>query len=311
MHIALVGIGEIALDQHVPALTASPDWELSATVSRAGSVDGIPAFTDFAQMLEERPDIRVVSLCLPPIPRFDYAAMAIRAGRHVMLEKPPGATLSECHTLEVMARAKRLSLYATWHSREAGMVASAKAWLKGKTLRNLHITWKEDVRRWHPGQEWIWEPGGLGVFDPGINALSIVTEILPDPIHLKTATLEVPENKQAPIAAKLDFFHPHGARVSADFDWRQEGEQTWSIDAETDQGILRLWNGGARMAIDGIEVKPSGRDASELSGEYPRLYQKMARLVESGNVDVDLSPMRHVADAFTLGRRETVAPFIE
>lgn len=311
MHIALVGIGKIAIDQHVPALTASPDWELSATVSRAGAVDGIPAYTDFAQMLDERPDIRVVSLCLPPIPRFDYAAMAIEAGRHVMLEKPPGATLSECHTLEAMARAKRLSLFATWHSREAEMVAPAKAWLKGKTLRNLHITWKEDVRRWHPGQEWIWEPGGLGVFDPGINALSILTEILPDAIHLKSASLQVPENRQAPIAAKLDFHHPHGAGVTADFDWRQEGEQTWCIDAETDQGVLRLWSGGARMAIDGIEVKPSGRDVSELSGEYPRLYQKMARLVESGNVDADLSPMRHVADAFTLGRRETVAPFVE
>ena len=34
MKVALVGIGKIALDQHVPALTASPDWELAATVSR-------------------------------------------------------------------------------------------------------------------------------------------------------------------------------------------------------------------------------------------------------------------------------------
>jgi len=262
-------------------------------------------------MLEERPDIRVVSLCLPPVPRFEYAAKAIEAGRHVMLEKPPGASLSECHTLEAMARAKRLSLYATWHSREAAMVASAKAWLKGKTLRQLHVTWKEDVRRWHPGQDWIWDPGGLGVFDPGINALSIVTEILPDAIHLKSANLEVPENKQAPIAAKLNFFHPHGAEVTADFDWRQEGEQTWCIDVETDAGSLRLWDGGAKMAIDGGDVKASNHAAAELSGEYPRLYQKMARLVESGNVDVDLSPMCHVADAFTLGRRETVAPFIE
>lgn len=311
MHIALVGIGKIALDQHVPSITASSDWELSATVSRAGSVDGVPAYTDFAQMLDERPDIRVVSLCLPPVPRFDCAAMAIEAGRHVMLEKPPGATLSECHTLEVMARTRRLSLYATWHSREAEMVAPAKAWLKDKKLRHFHVTWKEDVRRWHPGQDWIWESGGLGVFDPGINALSIVTEILPDSIHLRSANLLVPENRQAPIAAKLDFYHPQGAVVTTDFDWRQEGEQIWTIDAETDEGTLRLWNGGANMAIDGAEVKAADSASAELSGEYPRLYQKMARLVESGNVDVDLSPLRHVADAFALGHRATVAPFIE
>lgn len=40
MKIALVGIGKIALDQHVPALAASPDWDLAATVSRHGKVEG-------------------------------------------------------------------------------------------------------------------------------------------------------------------------------------------------------------------------------------------------------------------------------
>ncbi|KHQ51814.1 MULTISPECIES: Gfo/Idh/MocA family protein [Mameliella] len=308
MEIALVGIGKIALDQHVPAIAASPDWDLAATVSRKGSVDGVESFTDFAELLERRSDIRVVSLCLPPVPRFDYAAAAIAAGRHVMLEKPPGASLSECHRLIDMAQAQRVSLYATWHSREAPMVAAAKAWLADKTLRRLQITWKEDVRRWHPGQDWIWEPGGLGVFDPGINALSILTEILPDAIHLTDATLEVPENKQGPIAASLRFAHPAGAEVGAVFDWRQDGDQIWTIEAETDRGRLELHDGGARMVIDGIE---QSADGPALAGEYPRLYARMAQLVASGGSDVDLSPMRHVADAFLLGRRETVAPFHE
>jgi hypothetical protein len=43
----------------------------------------------------------------------------------------------------------------------------------------VEIVWHEDVRKWHPGQQWIWEPGGFGVFDPGINALSIATRIFP------------------------------------------------------------------------------------------------------------------------------------
>ena len=47
-------------------------------------------------------------------------------------------------------------------------------------MKRLLVTWKEDVRHWHPGQQWIWEAGGFGVFDPGINALSIVTKIMPD-----------------------------------------------------------------------------------------------------------------------------------
>ena len=96
--ICLVGIGKIAIDQHVPAINASPDWALAATVSRSGAIDGVQAFDDFDQMLAET-DIPVVSLCLPPVPRYAYVAKAIAAGRHVMLEKPPGATLAEVHML--------------------------------------------------------------------------------------------------------------------------------------------------------------------------------------------------------------------
>lgn len=309
MKIALVGVGKIALDQHVPAIAGSPDWELGATVSRHGSVDGIEAFTDLDDMLAQRSDIRVVSLCLPPVPRYQAASAAIRAGRHVMLEKPPGATLSECHALEALARQNRVSLYASWHSREAAGVAGAKAWLADKTLRKLTVTWKEDVRRWHPGQAWIWQPGGLGVFDPGINALSIVTSILPDPIHVSSAVLQVPENCQTPIAASVSFFHPGGAEVSAEFDFLQEGEQTWTIEAETDQGQLTLSGGGARLAIDGVAIKDDA--GFSLTGEYPRLYANMVQIVRDGSIDMDLSPMRHVADAFMLGQRVTVAPFVE
>ena len=68
--IALVGIGKIAVDQHVPSIATSPDWELAGTVSRHESVDGVEAYLDFETMLEARPDMQVVSLCMPPVPRF-------------------------------------------------------------------------------------------------------------------------------------------------------------------------------------------------------------------------------------------------
>ncbi|MCA0044850.1 Gfo/Idh/MocA family protein [Celeribacter litoreus] len=309
MDIALIGIGKIAIDQHVPAIAASSDFSLAATVSRHGYVEGVESFPNIHALLKARDDIRVISLCLPPVPRFEAAAAAIRAGRHVMLEKPPGATLAECYALMSLANKHKVSLFATWHSREADKVASAKAWLANKELRSLKVTWKEDVRRWHPGQDWIWEPGGMGVFDPGINALSIVTEILPDNIHLTSANLEVPVNRQTPIAAQLEFFHPGGAEVSADFDFRQEGEQIWNIEAVTDEGTLTLIDGGARIRIDGAE--DALEDDNPLSGEYPRLYAKMASLLLRGGIDMDLRPMIHVCDALALGRRTTVDPFIE
>ena len=299
--IALVGIGKIAVDQHVPAIAASPDWDLAATVSRHGTVDGVAAYTDFAAMLAERPDITVVSLCLPPVPRFDYAEAALLAGRHVMLEKPPGATLAEVHELQALAAARGLTLYTTWHSRMAHAVAAAKAWLADKAVIEAHITWREDVRKWHPGQDWVFEPGGMGVFDPGINALSILTHILPQPVHLTAATLTFPENRQTPIAADLTF----SGNVTADFDWRQIGPQTWDIAVETDRGPLVLRMGGNVLELHG---KPVAGEAS-IMGEYPALYARMAELVAAGQSEVDLAPMVHVADALTLGRRIVTDPF--
>ncbi|WP_111559923.1 Gfo/Idh/MocA family protein [Paracoccus sediminilitoris] len=301
MDIALVGIGKIALDQHVPALAASGDWKLASTVSRHGTVDGVEAFTDLETMLAARPDIGTVSLCLPPVPRFAAAQAVLRAGRHLMLEKPPGATLAEVHILQGMARAQGVSLFATWHSRMAHGVAAARRWLSGRTIHEGRITWREDVRKWHPGQDWIFAAGGMGVFDPGINALSILTEILPQPVHLTDAQLDFPANRQAPIAARLSLSHG----IEADFDFRQQGPQTWDMEFRTDAGHLALRMGGNLLEIDGQRV--GGQDS--IMGEYPALYARMADLVRDGASDVDLAPMVLVADAFTRGSRNSVDPF--
>jgi len=301
--IALLGIGKIARDQHIPAIAASHAFALAATVSRSGGVDGVENHDDIAGLLTARPDIRAVSLCMPPVPRFDIAMAALAAGKHVMLEKPPGATVSEVLKLERLARAKGVTLFATWHSRHAAGVAQARAYLRDAQIKHVQIDWKEDVRRWHPGQDWIWQAGGLGVFDPGINALSIMTEILPNPVHLTGATLAFPENRDTPIAADLAFAGPAGMRVDAVFDWRQEGPQSWNITVDTTQGQLRLTDGGATLHIDGMAQKTDGL------GEYPGLYHRFAELIEAGQSDVDVSPLQHVADAFLLGRRDVVEAF--
>ncbi|SCY66785.1 Gfo/Idh/MocA family protein [Paracoccus tibetensis] len=301
MKLALVGIGKIALDQHVPALAASPDWELAATVSRHGTVEGVEAFTDIDAMLAARPDVEAVSLCLPPVPRFAAAEAVLRAGRHLMLEKPPGASLSEVHALEALAREAGVTIYATWHSRMALGVAAAKRWLAGREVRSGKITWREDIRHWHPGQDWILEAGGMGVFDPGINALSILTEILPQPVHLQAAELDFPQNRQAPIAARLQL----SGGIEADFDFLQTGPQTWDIELSTDAGPVAL-----RMGGNVLETRGQPAEGQEdIMQEYPALYARMAELVRAGASEVDLAPMVLVADAFTLGRRNTAASF--
>ena len=298
--VALVGIGKIAKDQHVPSIATSDEWDLAATVSREGTVEGAPAYTDIDTMLAENPDIGVVSLCLPPVPRYDFAAACLRAGRHVMLEKPPGATLAECFDLGAMAADAGVVLFATWHSRMAKGVQAAKAALTGKTVESGHIDWKENVRQWHPDQDWVFEPGGMGVLDPGINALSILTEVLPNPVHLKSATLHTPSNRQTPIQAELTFT----GGITASLDWLKEGQQTWEQRFTTTDGtVVHLLEGGNRCVVDGEEKKVSNL------GEYPALYARMTDLVRLGKSSVDLAPMIQVSDIMTLGTRKDAPDF--
>jgi D-galactose 1-dehydrogenase len=141
------------------------------------------------------------------------------------------------------------------------------------------------------------------VFDPGINALSILTRILPRPVFLTRATLSFPKNRAAPIAADLELSDATGLRIRAAFDFRQTGPQTWDIRIETQDGELLLSSGGAKLLLDGralVDAKPA---------EYPGIYRRFVELVGRGASDVDLAPLAHVADAFMLGRRETVDAF--
>ncbi|TGX55194.1 Gfo/Idh/MocA family oxidoreductase [Sphingomonas gei] len=302
IRLGLVGIGKIARDQHLPALAADDRFELTATASRNAQLDNVPGYPDVAAMIAGGHDLDAVSLCTPPDGRYEQAVIAIDAGLHVMLEKPPATTLTEIAALADRARAKGVVLFTTWHSREAAGVEPAKAWLQGKRVDAVRITWREDIRRWHPGQEWILAAGGFGVFDPGINALSIATKILPDPLLLDSGWMDVPEGGGSPLAAELKM-RSGNASVDVVLDFLQTGTQTWDIEVDTDTGTLRLGMGGSILHLPGEEQQKAP------DREYPRLYARFAELVAAGESDVDVRPLQIVADAFMMAERRIMAPF--
>jgi D-galactose 1-dehydrogenase len=305
IRIALVGLGKIARDQHLPALAASDAFELVGVASPHNRLDSVPSFTDLESLLQAVPDIAAVSLCTTPQVRYDIARLALERGLHVLLEKPPGATISEVVALAALAGKTHATLFASWHSRHAPAVEPARAWLAGRDIRGVTVNWKEDVRVWHPGQTWIWQAGGLGVFDPGINALSILTRILSGPLVLKTAALRYPRNCQTPIAAQLLFAGGNGAITRTELDFLYPGPPCWDIDVDTDAGRLSLSKGGGEMRLDGkpVSLPPAM--------EYPGLYAHFAGLVRGRCSDVDLAPLQLVADAFLCGQRVEVDAFIE
>jgi len=303
LKIALIGFGKIAADQHVPAIEANPRFELVATSSRAGHGTAV-RFTDWRQLLSEVKGLEAVAITTPPSVRYEIARDCVERGLHILLEKPPTDTLGEIHDLACLAEAREVTLFTTWHAQHNPAVAAAAEALAGKRIAAMDIRWHEDVRKWHPGQRWIWDPGGFGVFDPGINAFSIATRIFPGTLRVSRAELHFPEDAQTPIAAEIEFASSVAdGPLRCSLDWRRTEGEEWTIVIRIADGVeLRLENGGSRLLIDG-EQRAGGRP-----GEYPDIYRRFAELIDERRSHVDVVPLRLVADCLLVGRRHRVGP---
>jgi len=305
--VAVIGIGKISIDQHLPVIEKSADFELAATVSQRGvSVGSTPSFKTAAELYKAMPDVNAVSICTPPGVRHALVREALDAGRHVLMEKPPTATISELGDLIAHGQRSGKVLFATWHSQYNAAVDRVRDILAADGVRAVRIDWRENVRKWHPGQDWVWEPGGFGVCDPGINAMSIFTKIMPMPVFIDSATLTTPSNRQTPVDVQIKFKtgEAHGPELSAHFNWLEGDDEVWTITIVTGKGQnLRLKNGGAVLEAGGVET------VNEKPEEYERIYERFAQLLASGKSDVEDAPLRLISDAFFVGRRETGPSF--
>jgi hypothetical protein len=146
------------------------------------------------------------------------------------------------------------------------------------------------------------------VFDPGINAISILTKLIQEPIFALAATLNVPRNCETPISAAVRLGTPSGIEIQLDLDFLHCGIHHWDIDMETDLGALKLVAGGGRVLVGGASVPA---DAGNLDDEYPSIYRRFAELVACGQTEVDVRAMQVVADIFLIAKHVSVEPFTD
>jgi D-galactose 1-dehydrogenase len=307
IRLGIVGVGKFARDHHLPSISANPRFELVAACDLHATLKGVSNFASAEEMLATAPNLDAITICTPPQTHYELARQALSCGKHVLVEKPPCASLSQARHLIDLASAQHLCLYQIWHSQHAPGVEPARRLLEKRHLRAAQVTWKEDVRIWHPGQAWIWQPGGFGVFDAGINALSILTRLKTEAIFARSCVLYIPSNCETPIAADALMQTESGTEIAVELDFRHRGTQTWDINFDTDQGPIKLSAGGGHLTVGD---SPLPHDPEKLRSEYVSIYAQFADLVEQRRIDVDLRPLELVADLFLIGRREGAAPFV-
>jgi D-galactose 1-dehydrogenase len=297
--IGIIGFGAVAR-RHVDVIARSQKFDLCAIASTTPVADGpdCPIFSSHGVMLADPSLVDAVAICTPPGARYGIARDALLAGKDVLLEKPPAVTLGEIMALEQMASKMGLSLFAAWHSRFNKAVGIAQEMLAKRQIRSIHIKWLEDVKRWHPQQDWVWEPRGLGVFDAGINAISILTQIVPNPVIVTDSEMWSLPGTHSPIAAQIDGHLAEGSTsLRIDLDWRVSEECRELLFECTDGTAIRLSQSGRSLEVNGVSL------IAESNLEYERLYVHFSSLIEQRKTDADVEPLRLTADSFVIARR--------
>jgi len=111
----IIGLGKVA-QMHADALKAIPESVFTAVCSRdivkartfAGQY-GVKAYTDVEEMIVSG-GVEVVVICTPHPNHAEIAVKAIRAGAHVLVEKPLASSLQDCDAMLEAAKVKGVKL---------------------------------------------------------------------------------------------------------------------------------------------------------------------------------------------------------
>ncbi|WP_225205261.1 oxidoreductase [Novosphingobium huizhouense] len=196
--VAVVGNGMATRVFHAPYIAACPALRLAAVVSRRPEVPvpaGAERRAEISEVLHD-PAIELVVVATPSDTHAALAAQALRAGKHVVAEKPLALSLAEARDLAALAQTCDRLLVA-FHNRrwDSDFLAIAEAVRDGRIGRVVHF--ESHFDRFRPQVRDRWReaagPGGGVWFDLG-----------PHLVDQALALFGMPQGVSADIAALRD-----------------------------------------------------------------------------------------------------------
>ena len=185
---AVVGLGQFALNQIIPAFAESKSSKLVALVSgnrsKAESVAdryGVDrkAIYDYPVFdhIRDNPEIQVIYIILPNALHAEFAVRASRAGKHVMCEKPMANTPAECDEMIAAAKAAGRKLMIGYRAHFEPHNVKAMAMARGGELGTIRLVTSDHHRHIDPSvpaDQWRLDKalaGGGSLVDIGIYSL--------------------------------------------------------------------------------------------------------------------------------------------
>lgn len=201
MKIAIIGCGAIANGAHIPAYMKNPEAEIKyfcdiiperaqAAVEKYGCGTAV---TDYHNVLTD-PEVVAVSICTPNLMHSVISIDAMRAGKHVLCEKPTARTYAEALEMQKVQHETGMTLNIGVCNRFNDSVRRIKQYIDdGKlgTVHHVYVSFR--AHRSIPGLGGAFTTkaiaGGGALIDWGVHYLDIVMYCTGDPTP-KTVTGE-------------------------------------------------------------------------------------------------------------------------
>jgi len=323
--VGLVGYGMAAASLHAPLVGAEPALALRAVVSGDPAkvhrdLPAVAVVPTVAELLAD-PAVELVVVAAPTGAHHAVATAALRAGRHVVVDKPMTATLAEADDLAARSGGR----LATFHQRrwDSDFLTLARCLHSGLIGRPATYLARYDRFRPEPDDRWRERPGpGAGLLqDLGSHQVDQVLHLFGPP---EAVTADI--GAQRPGATVDDYYHlvlsygPLRAILHAGSLVRApgprlelHGDAGSYVSGDPDGQIAGLLAGrrpGPGWGTDGdagtVTAGDGARPAERVPGAYQAFYREMAAAVRgTGPVPVPAQEAREVVRVLALARRSS------
>jgi predicted dehydrogenase len=210
--VAFVGCGRATEDLHLPAIgrisglriVAAADSNEDALARVRRAVPGVRTATHYLDLVDD-PRVDVVAVCVPPFLHAEVATAALRAGKHVYLEKPLAVSLEDAALIRAAAMSSPGTVGLGFNLRSHRLALAAREIIATGRLGRmdmLHTSW---TCGFHLGREWpAWRfdrnLGGGAFYEIAVHHLDLARFLLHDEIDRVSAVTRTDEVVDQAIA---------------------------------------------------------------------------------------------------------------
>jgi predicted dehydrogenase len=260
LKVGVIGVGGIA-GTHFPGWKESPHAEVIAlsdlvpeTLERVGQAQGVDLLYEKGEDLIANKDIDIVDICTPNMYHTPLAVAALKAGKHVLCEKPLAPTPRDIQKMIAARDESGKMLMTAQHFRYQGTAQALKAELDKGILGDVYHARSWMLRRsaapTRPGFILKQHSGGGPCIDIGVHILDLTLWMMghPKPVSVVGVT-------QDKLAHQPGAFSNWGGPIPKEFDVEEFAaafvhfangatlviEVSWLLHHKTQGEDMQMW----------------------------------------------------------------------